>query len=74
MPVYVYESLDGMKRYEFLQKMNAVPYRVHPETGESIKRVIASGITIKTQGLRKAAKVNKRSPAATACGCVGHKH
>lgn len=75
MPVYVYETLDGSKQYEFVQKMSESAFTCHPETGESIRKIIVPGAAVKIQGLKRGAKVNKRSPAATACGCAtGTKH
>jgi len=44
MPIYVYEFLrkDGSpgKRFEWMQSMKEPPLKVHPETGDPIRRVL----------------------------------
>jgi len=47
MPFYEYETIpakdgDPVKRYEFRQRMSDEPYKKHPETGESIRRVYSA--------------------------------
>lgn len=70
MPVYVYQSLDGLKQYEFLQKISDPPLSEHPESGEKIKKVIVPGAGVIIPGIKKGARIDKKSPAATACGCA----
>ncbi|MDX1604706.1 MAG: hypothetical protein R3202_00865 [Candidatus Competibacterales bacterium] len=70
MPTYVYRSLrDPDLTYEFSQSMNDEPYREHPETGEPLRRILAAP-AIHRRGLKRSARVDKRSPAATACACA----
>lgn len=69
MPIYVYQSLDGQKRYEFMQNVSAPAFSAHPETGEQIERIIVTSLAVNT-GLKRSLKVNKKSAAATACGCA----
>lgn len=73
MPSYVYESIEHPDvRYEFLQGLNETRLTHHPETGEAIRYVIAPGVAIRTSGLKRSTRVNKRLPAATACGCASN--
>lgn len=48
MPTYIYETVPKKsgtkpKRFEVKQSMKDKPLTKHPETGESIRRVIAGG-------------------------------
>lgn len=82
MPTYVYETIPSdndtaPRRFEVVQRMTDEPLKVDPETGLPVKRLISAGIGIKYKGLRRSTVVNKKSPAATACGCAtgcGHRH
>lgn len=52
MPTYVYETIPKsgkpVKRYEIRHGINESPLAKHPDTGEAIRRVIASGASILT--------------------------
>jgi predicted nucleic acid-binding Zn ribbon protein len=89
MPTYVYETIPEdpavePRRFEYFQGMNDAPLAADPETGEPVRRIITGGIGIKLKGLKRSTVVNKKSPAATACGCAtgrshrpatsGHRH
>jgi predicted nucleic acid-binding Zn ribbon protein len=48
MPTYIYETVPKKtgarpKRFEVKQSMNDNPLTKHPETGETVRRVIAGG-------------------------------
>jgi len=46
MALYVYETTDPaqpVRRFEIQQSMKDDPLKVHPETGEPIRRVISGG-------------------------------
>lgn len=73
MPIYVYESLNTKEQFEFMQNVNDKAFTQHPETCEPIKRIIVSCLAVKTQ-VKRSLKVNKKSPAATACGCAKKAH
>lgn len=78
MPTYTYETvpLDSgsePRRFDVFQKMTDEPLKTDPLSGEPVKRIISGGIGIKLKGLKRSTVVNKRSAAATACGC-SHKH
>jgi len=74
MPIYVYEALeDSLQQFEFRQAINDEPYTQHPQTGIAIQRIIVPGAAVKIHGLKKGTKVNKRSPAATACACSSNR-
>lgn len=45
---YLYETIpaqegDEVRQYEIKQSMSELPLSIHPETGESIRRVILGG-------------------------------
>ena len=47
MPTYIYETTDPKKpvrHFEIRQSMKDEPLRVHPETGEPVRRVISGGL------------------------------
>lgn len=49
MPIYVYETIpekhgDSVRRYEIFQRMKDDALRVHPETGEPIRRMMIGGV------------------------------
>ena len=71
MPTYVYETIPvktGAKptRYEIRQSIKDTTLKKHPETGETLRRVIAAGAGILTSA--------SSSPAAhchtSSCGCA----
>ncbi len=75
MPTYVYETIpadDGIepRRFELFQRMNDEPLSEDPETGVPVKRIITGGIGLKLGVLKRSTVVDKKSPAATACGCA----
>lgn len=70
MPIYVYETTDATKparRFEIQQSMKDAPLKVHPETGEPVKRVITGGYGILQKGA--AAPAPKHSCGSGSCGC-----
>lgn len=79
MPTYTYETLaigDGVaRRFELTQSISDGPLKTDPETGLPVKRIITSACSLKFIGLKRSTTVNKKSAAATACGCAtGHPH
>jgi len=75
MPTYVYETIPGNprqapRRFEVFQRMSDATLTRDPDTGALVKLVITGGIGIKLTGLKRSTVVNKKSPAATACGCA----
>ncbi len=74
MPTYVYETIPGNsceapRRFEIFQRMSDATLTREPDTGEAVKLIITGGIGIKLKGLKRSTVVNKKSAAATACGC-----
>ena len=66
MPIYVYETVKSpARRYEIKQSMKDDALRVHPETGEAIRRVITGGLGYMAKG----AKSRGAAPAAAGHGC-----
>ncbi len=70
MPTYVYETIPAKtgaktKRYEIRQSIKDAALKKHPETGESVRRVIAGGVGVLKSG--------SSSPAShchnSSCGC-----
>ncbi len=82
MPTYVYETIPSdptatPHRFEVFQRMLDEPLQVDPETGHPVRRIISGGIGLKIPGMRRSTVVDKKSPAATACGCATgrpHRH
>ena len=75
MPTYVYEIVTpnvgtGPRRFEVFQRMDDAPLTVDPDSGLPVVRIVTGGIGIKLQVLKRSTVVNKRSAAATACGCA----
>ncbi len=75
MPTYVYETIPGNsreapRRFEIFQRMSDATLTREPDTGEAVKLIITGGIGIKLKGLKRSTVVNKKSAAATACGCT----
>ncbi len=78
MPTYVYEVIANdteqtPRQFELVQKMSEEALTHDPQTGEPVRRVISAG-ALKFRGLKRTTVVNKKSPAATACGCATGKH
>ena len=82
MPTYIYETVpvdseSEPRRFEVTQRMTDDPLKTDPVSGETVKRIITGGVGIKLKGLKRSTVVNKRSAAATACGCATgkpHRH
>ena len=82
MPTYVYETVpdnaeEAPRRFEVFQKMSDEPLAADPETGLPVRRIITGGIGLKLGVLKRSTTVDKKSPAATACGCATgrpHRH
>lgn len=75
MPTYVYETVPQdakttARRFEVIQRMSDPALTEDPDTGEPVKRVITGGVGIKLPGLKRSTVVNKKSAAATPCGCA----
>ena len=67
---YVYETLGKRpKRYEIRQSIKDAPLTHHPETGESIKRVLVGGAGIIMRGKTHAAPCG--APPSVAKHCCG---
>ena len=82
MPTYTYETIphdssDEPQRFEITQRMSDQTLTRDPATGQPVRKIITGGIGIKLGGLRRSTVVDKKSPAATACGCASgkpHRH
>ena len=82
MPTYVYETIPGdageePRRFEVFQRMSDDPLATDPESGLPVRRIITGGIGLKLGVLKRSTVVDKKSPAATACGCATgrpHRH
>jgi predicted nucleic acid-binding Zn ribbon protein len=82
MPTYTYETIPGKqgdkpRRFEVTQGMSDPPLSEDPVTGEPVRMIITGGSGIKLGVLRRSTVVDKKSPAATACGCATgrpHRH
>ena len=82
MPTYTYETMprdpgEEPRRFEVFQRMNDDALTHDPETGLPVRRIITGGIGLKLGVLKRSTVVDKKSPAATACGCATgkpHRH
>ena len=82
MPTYTYETIpsdaaEEPRRLEVFQKMSDEPLTVDPETGTPVRMIITGGIGLQLGVLKRSTVVDKKSPAATACGCATgrpHRH
>jgi len=82
MPTYVYETIPDdstqkPRRFEVFQRMNDAALTHDPDSGEPVRKIITGGIGVKLGVLKRSTVVDKRSPAATACGCATgkpHRH
>ena len=82
MPTYTYETIPGdsggePRRFEITQRMSDRPLTEDPVSGQPVRQIITGGIGIKLGFLRRSTVVDKKSPAATACGCATgrpHRH
>jgi len=57
--------------------MNDESLTKDPLTGRPVRKIITGGIGIKSGALKRSTVINKKSPAATACGCATgrpHRH
>lgn len=71
MLTYVYETTSADKpvhRFEVMQSMKDEPLRVHPESGEPVRRVISGGLGVLVPGAAAAAQT-KRGTCGSHCGC-----
>ncbi len=70
MPIYVYETVERpLRRYEIKQSMKDDALSVHPETGETIKRVITGGFGYMAKGKGTAAAPAAAGGCGSGCGC-----
>jgi len=82
MPTYTYETIPGdpdeiPRRFEVTQRMNDESLTKDPLTGRPVRKIITGGNGIKSGVLKRSTVINKKSPAATACGCATgrpHRH
>jgi predicted nucleic acid-binding Zn ribbon protein len=74
MATYIYETTNEsgpVKRYEIQQSMKDAPLTRHPETGETIRRVITGGLGVLSKGAGQnvAPPTSGGSACGTGCGC-----
>jgi predicted nucleic acid-binding Zn ribbon protein len=82
VPTYTYETIpddatEEPRRFEVFQKMSDEPLTEDPDTGKPVRKIVTGGIGLKLGVLKRSTVVDKKSPAATACGCTTgrpHRH
>lgn len=82
MPTYIYETIpndaaEKPRRFEVFQRMSDEPLMHDPQSGAPVRKIITGGIGVKLGVLKRSTVVDKKSPAATACGCATgrpHRH
>ncbi len=73
MPVYVYKNLKTGEKFEVTQSIRDDAYKVHPETGEPVKRIIQPvGIAFKGSGFY--VNDSRSSSSGHAGASKGHAH
>jgi len=74
MPTYVYESIPPNggepERFEVTQGMNDAPLKVHPDSGEPVRRIVTGGLGLLGKPIRRSTQIDKSLAAATPCGCA----
>ncbi len=69
MPIYVYETVKRpTRRFEIKQSMKDDALRVHPETGDEIRRVITGGFGYVARGKAQPAR-SGHGCGSGSCGC-----
>jgi hypothetical protein len=73
--IYLYETIptvegEAIRRYEIKQSIHDPAFTRHPETGESIRRVIVGGVGFIT-GKSGSSKPNIPKPSHGGCRCGG---
>lgn len=76
MATYVYETIPAKsgekpKRYEIKQSMNDQPLAKHPQTGESIRRVVSGGFGLMTKGGGEGSSAPSGGHRCGMNGCCG---
>jgi len=62
MPIYVYEGIESGERFEVAQSMKEDALKVHPETGEAVRRVIfAPNLGLKHTAGREAKMLDNKN-------------
>ncbi len=82
MPTYTYETIpsdpnEPPRRFETIQRMSDQALTTDPVSGRPVRKIITGGNGIKLGVLKRSTVVDKKSPAATACGCATgrpHRH
>ncbi len=74
MPIYVYETIpsnagEAPTVHEFLQGMHDAPLRVHPDSGEPIRRVHQGRFGILTSTGAKASEPSEPRACGEHCCC-----
>jgi predicted nucleic acid-binding Zn ribbon protein len=74
MAIYVYETIpsragEAVRTYEIRQSMKEAALAKHPETGESIRRVITGGLGIMTSSKGGPAPRPAAGGCGSGCGC-----
>jgi putative FmdB family regulatory protein len=72
MPTYSYRATDSGEVFEISHSIHDSALSHHPDSGESIERIITAAPALHMKGLKKHVQVNYKSAAATACGCASN--
>lgn len=72
MATYTYESIESGEIFRIEHSVHDDALQFHPETGEAVKRIIAGAPALHIPGLKKHVQIDRKSPAATACGCASN--
>ena len=72
MATYSYQSQATGEIFRLSHSVHDEELTLHPDTGESIKRIITGSPAVHVVGLKKHVQVDYKSAAATACGCASN--
>lgn len=72
MPTYIYETVparkgERVKRYEIRHSIKDAALTRHPETGETLRRVLADTVSVLTS--QASAAPSARHTHTPSCGC-----
>lgn len=74
MATYVYETIprqpgEEPRRFEMVQSMKDAPLKLHPETGEPVRRVITGGYGLMGVSEKPSSPALAAAPCSPGCAC-----
>jgi len=72
MPTYTYQAVETGEIFKITHSVHDDAMTHHPELGLAIERIIVGAPAVHIPGLKKHVQIDRKSPAATACGCASN--